>query len=135
MKIIKLALVVFTMAFVATSCKKDEGKLPSIQFNTSADFVSSDITLPEGDTAVIQIIADKTEDKDVLKKFDISLSENGGVNQSIYNVDLNSDQEDHFEYTYRAVAGAGSGHTRKYTFTISNRDGLVNQQSITITTQ
>ena len=40
-----------------------------------------------------------------------------------------------FSYDYSTHIGSTSGETDKYTFTIVNRDGLVNEVSVTLTVQ
>lgn len=121
---------------VFTACDKeddDEGKLPEIKFKTGANLTSADVTKNAGDTVWIAIEAEKTEDKDVLKKFDISENLNGAGSNSVYNIDLSGSDADHYEYTYAALPGATSGDEKKVTFTVTNRDGLVNQVSLKIT--
>lgn len=117
-----------------SSCEKDEGKLPDIEFKTGAGYTSTDVTVSQGDTVSVGIIAEKTEDKDVLKTFNISRSYDGGTDASVYNYSLTTAEEDQFTYDYDIVTRSQAG-TEEYTFTITNRDGLVNQVSLTITVQ
>lgn len=133
MKSIKFLAVfaLFITAISLSSCEKDEGKLPDISFKTGAGYTSSDVTAAPGDTLLIGINAAKTEDKDVLKTFNITQSLNGATGTTVYNKNLTSAEEDNFSYDYTVVAGATG--TEKYTFTITNRDGLINQVSLTVT--
>ncbi|UKN00623.1 hypothetical protein K6119_12880 [Paracrocinitomix mangrovi] len=117
------------------SCEKDEGELPEIMFKTGGTYTSADATLPGGTAVTIGIEAEKTEGKDVLKKFDISESVDGGANTSIYNVDLDASQEDMYDYDFNTTMDTVSGQTNKYTFTVTNRDGLTNQVALTLTVQ
>lgn len=135
MKSIKFLAVfaLFITAVSLSSCEKDEGKLPDISFKTGAAYTASDVTAASGDTLLIGINAAKTEDKDVLKTFNITQSLNGGTGTSVFNKTLTSAEEDNFSYDYTVVTGAAG--TEEYTFTITNRDGLINQVSLTVTVQ
>lgn len=121
-----------TLAFAA--CEKDEGKLPAIEFKTGGSYVSADMNVAKGATVTVGIHAEKTENKDVLKTFNVSVSLDGGGNTSIQNTALSGSDGDHYEtdvpLTVRNQAG-----TEKYTFTVTNRDGLTNQVSLTLTVQ
>ncbi|MEZ4922617.1 MAG: hypothetical protein R2780_05535 [Crocinitomicaceae bacterium] len=129
-----LAVASLTLSAL-TSCEKDEGKLPEIEFKTGTGYTYADATIAGGTTVKIGIEAKKEENKDVLKKFDISESVNGGTLTSIYNVDVPQAQEDEYEYDFTTTLDTTSGDTHKYTFTITNRDGLTNQVSLTLTIQ
>lgn len=123
-----------------TSCKKekeehDEGKLPAIAFKTGGNYITKDTTIAGGTNILIGIDAHKTEDRDVLKKFDISKAVNGGTSSSIYNKDLTGAEEDNYSYDYSATLDTTSGQENKYTFSVTNRDGLTNKVSLTITVQ
>ena len=135
MKTILKSITLSVLVVFAVSCKKDEGTLPDIKLKTGTGYISEDATLPAGTSVKIGIEADKTEDKDVLKKFDISESVNGADATSIFNMDLDASEEDHFEYDYTTTVDTISGQTNKYIFTITNRDGLVNHAFLTLTVQ
>jgi len=117
------------------SCEKDEGKLPNISFKTGSGYVSADAVLPGGGDITIGIDASKSEDKDVLKKFNISKSVDGAAASTVYSQDLTGSDGDNFSYDYTTTLGTASGQTEEYTFTVTNRDGLVNQVSLTVTIQ
>jgi hypothetical protein len=116
------------------SCEKDEGLLPDISFKTGGNYTSSDATLAGGSALLMGISASKTEDKDVLKEFNISKSIDGGENISVFAKSLSGSEGDTFEYDYSTTVDDVSGQTATYTFTVTNRDGLVNQVFLTITT-
>lgn len=124
--------VLFLMIGLA-SCEFDEGILPDIEFKTSSGYLYSDTTLEAGSSFLAGIRAEKTENRDVLKKFNISTSTNGGTTSSIFNKDLNDSEEDYFTYDYNGIVDADSGDVVLYIFTVSNRDGLVNQVDFEIT--
>lgn len=125
------------LAFMAilVSCEKDEGKLPNISFKTGGIYTSSDATLAGGSTFTVGINASKSEEEDVLKKFNISLSIDGAAATTVYNEDLTGTSEDVYEIDFNATLGNTPGEKNKLTFTITNRDGLTNQVSLTVTVQ
>ncbi|MCB0667446.1 MAG: hypothetical protein KDC80_16575 [Saprospiraceae bacterium] len=117
------------------SCEKDEGILPDIHFKTGGNYISSDMTLPGGSSVLIGIEAAKTEDKDVLKKFNISKSIDGATPVTIYDQDLSGSEGDNYSYDFNTTIDTVSSQMEKYTFTVTNRDGLVNQVSLTLTVE
>lgn len=125
-----LALSFFTLF----SCEKDEGKLPAIAFKTTAGYVSADKTVAKGESVLVGIDASKTEDKDVLKTFNVSVSFDGGASTSLLTQALSGSEGDHFETDFPITARNQAG-TEKYTFTVTNRDGLTNSVTLTLTVQ
>jgi hypothetical protein len=129
-------LFVLTIAlFTFNSCEKDAGKLPTIAFKTGSTYISTDVTKPTGSTILIGIDAAKAEDRDYLKKIDISKSINGAASVSVFNKDLAKSERDNYSYDFSTTLDATAGQTCKYTFTITNRDGLTNQIFSTVTAQ
>jgi hypothetical protein len=120
---------------VAISCDKDEGKLPNIAFKTGGSYISSDVTLPKGSTILIGIDASKSEKEDVLKKFNLSKSVNGAAAVTLQDKSLSGSEGDNFSYDHTEKLDTIHGQTNKYTFTVTNRDGLVNQLALTVTIQ
>lgn len=132
-----VALAITSVSTVFTSCKKDEMKPPTIGFKTGAGYTSADASIAAGTAIMIGIDAAKsageTEDMDVLNHFNISLSVNGATATSVYDADMTTAEEDDYSYDYNTTAGATVGDTNKYTFTITNRDGVTAQVSLTVT--
>ncbi len=120
--------------FILGSCDKDAGLLPKIAFKTASGYVSSDITLAKGAALKIGIDASKSEDKDVLKKFNISKSVNGAAATTVFTKDLSRTEGDNYTYDYSEIL-ENAAQTNKYTFTVTNRDGLVGQVTLTVTIQ
>jgi VCBS repeat-containing protein len=135
MKNILLSIMLLSVIALISSCEKDEGKLPNISFKTGGSYISTDATLAGGSVITIGINSSKAEDKDVLKKFNISQSVNGAAATSAFSKDLSGSEGDNYSYDYTATLGTTSGQTTKYTFTVTNRDGLTNQVSLTVTVQ
>ena len=133
-KRIKLYVLIVSV-FSIFACEKDAGKLPSISFKTGGSYISSDVTLDKGSSLVIGVNASKSEKRDVLKKLNISRSVNGASSISLFDKALNSSEEDNLSYDYSGVLDTIAGQVSKYIFTVTNRDGLVNQVSLTVTTK
>ncbi|MEO6758859.1 MAG: hypothetical protein ABIO24_05350 [Saprospiraceae bacterium] len=129
-------LPALTLALLTTlaSCEKDEGKLPNIDFKTGATYTSSDITVAKNEPVLIGIQASKAEDKDVLKSLNESVSFDGAAATSLESTTLSGTDGDNFSKDYLIVTRNQAG-TEKYTFTVTNRDGLTNSVSVTLTVQ
>ncbi len=133
MKNILKSIVLFLATVLIISCKKDEGKLPNIAFKTGGSYTNADVTLVGKSAVTIGIDASKAEKKDVLKKFNISKSVNGAANVTVLDKDLSGADADAYAYDYTTTLDTTRGQTNKYTFTVTNRDGLTNQVAVTVT--
>ncbi len=132
-KLISTALmiaVLVTALINLSSCEKDAGKLPNIAFKTTAGYTHADATVASGTPVLAGITASKAESADVLKTFNVSKSIDGAAAVSVTNTTLTNG--DSYDVDYPIVAGA-AGHTEKWSFTVTNRDGLTNTVSFTLT--
>lgn len=134
MKKFSLFLSIALTISMLSSCEKDEGKLPNIAFKTGAGYTSADMTVAKGATVLVGISASKAEDKDVLKTFNESVAFDGGTNTSVLNESLSGSQGDNYEKDVTITTRNQDG-TEKYTFTVTNRDGLTNSVTLTLTVQ
>ncbi|HJW27840.1 MAG TPA: hypothetical protein VJ508_01185, partial [Saprospiraceae bacterium] len=105
-----------------------------IEFRTEAGLISADATVAAGSTVTIGIHAEKAEAQDVLKKFNISLSKNGGTAITVYDEDVTGADQDAFDFDFTPTLATLAGDNYKFTFTVTNRDGLTNNVSLTLTT-
>lgn len=133
MKHIIKSVCILSIIVLIAACEKDEGKLPDISFKEGTGYLSENASLPIGSTVVMGINASKSEDKDVLKTFNISRSTNGAAASTVFTKSLDGSEEDTFDYDYTTVLDTLVGQIDTYTFTVTNRDGLVNQVALTIT--
>jgi len=133
MKHVFYLLAFSLLALTFNSCDDDEGKKPDIEFKTGAGYTSSDATIAGGSIVTVGIHAEKTEDEDVLKHFNVSLSINGLPDTTVYDEDILQADEDVYDYDFHYPVPVGPGVTYKLTFTVTNRDGLTNQVALTIT--
>lgn len=127
-------IAVFTLTVFISSCEKDEGKLPNISFKTTAGYTSADATVGQGDTLLIGINASKSEDKDVLKTFNASVKFDSAADSTFFNYTIPQAEEDSYTKDITIITRNQAG-TEKYSFTVVNRDGLVNTVSLTLTVQ
>lgn len=135
MKHIIHILALLSLLFIVSACEKDEGKLPNISLKTGGSYISSDQTKAGGSAITIGINASKAEDKDVLKKFNLSKSVNGGTASTVFEKDLSGSEADNYSYDFNGTLDTIHGQANKYTFTVTNRDGLINQAAVTVTVQ
>lgn len=131
-KIFTIAACLLSLSFIS-SCEKDEGKLPNISFKVGPGYTSGNGSIAKNTAFVIGIDASKAEDKDVLKTCDISLSADGGVENSVFSENLSGSSNENtyskdVTFTTRNQTG-----TEKYTCTVINRDGLKNSVALTLT--
>lgn len=133
-KIIKYLMVFSLLSIVFVACEKEnEEEELDIAFKTGSEYTSADVTLASGSTGKIGIEAETEKKKDPIIKFNISESINGGSSSTVYSQDL-EDTEFEYDYAYM-LEDTVSGNTHKYTFTVTNRDGINKQKSLTITVQ
>lgn len=115
-----------------SSCEKDKMVPPTIDFLTGAGYTSADAHIALNTNFKIGVDAKRTEDKDDLKTFVVTRSYDGGTASTIDEVTLTSAQAGEFTKDYVLITRNIAG-IEKYTFTVTNRDGLITTKSITIT--
>jgi len=119
---------------ISFSCHKDEDAMipPTIDFTTGSGYTSADSHLAADADFKIGVTAKRTEDKDDLKTFVVTLSYDGGAETTIDNVTIPAVQAGEFTKDYDLTTRHAAG-TEKYTFTVTNRDGLITTKAIIIT--
>jgi hypothetical protein len=127
-------LFLFFAIIICSSCEKDKRILPAISFKSGTGYTSSDATIARNTGFLVGINAAKTEDKDVLKTFNASVAYDGGTSTTIYSEVLTAAQGDNYTHDLSLTTRNQSG-VEKYTFTVTNRDGLVNTITLNITVQ
>ena len=134
--ILAVFVALFALATTISSCEKDEGKKPNISFKVASGYTSGDVSIASTDSVLIGIVASKSEGEDVLKTLNISASVNGGTATTVANgqITIPTAMEDNFAGEYTFHPAATTGNTIKYTFTVTNRDGITNAVSLTVTT-
>lgn len=124
-----LALIAL-ISIAVISCKKDEHVQPDVSFKTGTGYTSSNATVNQGDTLLVGIIGDKTEDE--LKTLNVSVAYDGGSTNTQDNFNLTGSEEEHFEKDYEIITRSQVG-TELWVFTVTDRDGNVRSVELTIT--
>ena len=133
MKKTKLLLTISIVSMILfTACEKDKMIPPTIDFKTGAGYTSGDAHIALNTAFKIGVDAKRTEDKDDLKTFTVTVSFDGAAATTIDNVTITSAQAGEFTKDYNLTTRNVAG-TEKYTFTVTNRDGLITTKAITIT--
>jgi hypothetical protein len=135
MKIIFFFISLCITTLFISSCEKDAGKLPLISFKTASGYTAADASISKGASVKMGVDCEKAEGFDVLKKFNISKSVNGATAVSVYDQDISYADRDKFSYDYSITMDTIVGQKTTYTYTITNRDGLINQVTCTLTTK
>lgn len=111
------------------------GTKPHIQFKNGIDYLSTDAIFNKDTTLKIGVFAEKAEEEDVLKSFTFTKSING-IDSTIISIKLSGNDANNYTYDYPfklgEFVGSKSGDVEKYTATVVNRDGLVNQVSLSV---
>jgi hypothetical protein len=115
-----------------SSCKKDAHVPPKMSFKTTTGYTSADATAAKTAAITVGITADKTEDD--LSTYNVSVSYDGGASSTKFNGNIDNSSNTHFEKDFSFATRDQAG-SEKWTFTITDRDGNITTQSITITVQ
>jgi hypothetical protein len=129
--IIRTLILFLAIGLVFTSCKKNEEENPQDEMNINLKddpgYTYTSETLPAGTAVLIGVEAETEKAQDPIIKFNITEAINGGEGSTVYSEDLDSTD---FEYDYHYTLDSISGTVHKFTFTITNRDGINKQTSI-----
>ena len=127
-----ILFLVLTFGMISFSCQKDEMIPPTIDFTTAAGYTSADSHIALDTDFKIGVTAKRTEDNDDLKTFVVTVSYDGGAEATIDNVAIPAAQDGEFTKDYTLTTRNTAG-TEKYSFTVTNRDGLITTRAIIIT--
>lgn len=105
---------------------------PTLDFISGAGYTTTDAHVALNTAFKIGVDAKRTEKDDDLKTFIVTRSYDGGTEVTIDNVVIVAAQAAEFTKDYNLTTRNQAG-TEKYTFTVTNRDGLITTKSITIT--
>ncbi|MEP7196369.1 MAG: hypothetical protein ABI851_07590 [Saprospiraceae bacterium] len=124
-----LAIIIITQS----SC--DKGLLPEIKFKVAAGYTSADMIVAKGTTIKVGIDAKKSEDKDVLKTFNISYKYDLATSSTSFKTEtLTGAQGDNYSTDVDIPIRNQEG-TEVWLFTVTNRDGLIGTIQLTLTVQ
>jgi len=124
--------LILLMAISFLSCKKDKMIPPTIDFKTGTGYISTDSHVALNTDFMIGVDAKRTEAEDDLKTFVVTRSYDGGTDSTLESLTLSQAEAGEFQKDYGFTTRNTAG-TEKYSFTVTNRDGLITTESITIT--
>jgi hypothetical protein len=107
---------------------------PKLEFKSDPGYTSADATVAPNTAVLVGIEAAQSEEEDFLKTFSVSHSFDGGAEISDSTITLDESEHEDFEDDIHIITRNQAG-TEKYIFTITNRDGIINSKSITLTVQ
>jgi hypothetical protein len=127
-------IAVFSTLFIFSSCRKtiELGKQPIISFVEGADLLSTDGTLTPNKKYFVRTKLEQSEDLSPNTSFEISRTYNQGLDTSVFYVTLKDADQNLYEYTHNFTTLKNAG-TEKFTFTVKNDKGIVNQKILTFT--
>jgi len=130
---INILVLISLISIVFVSCEKDEADEMDIHFKSGGTYISSSSSIAEGTAVMIGIEAETDKEKDPIIRFNISESINNGDANTVYTESM---EKTSFEYDYNFTLNDSiQGNTHRYLFTITNRDGLTAQKSLTLTVE
>jgi len=119
------------------SCEKETDKMipPVLEFKTGPGYTSNDTTVGINTQVRVGIHAEKTEGEDYLNTFTVSHSFDGAL-PPVTGTSFVIDESGHdvFEEDVTITTRPETG-SEAYSFTITNRDGLVVTKTLTLTVQ
>ena len=133
--IFKTIILIGVVSVLFTACKKEEedpANEMKINFKTGTGYTFADATLAGGTAILVGIDAETEKAQDPIIKFNISESVNGGASSTVYSEDVETTA---YEYDYNFTLDTVKGNVHKYTFTVTNRDGINAQKDLTFTVE
>jgi hypothetical protein len=127
-----ILFLLLPFGMISFSCHKDEMIPPTIDFTTGAGYTFADSHIVPNTDFKIGVTAKRTEDKDDLKTFVVTRAYDGGAEETIDNVAIPSAEAGEFTKDYDLTTRNSAGR-EKYTFMVTNRDGLITSRAILIT--
>ncbi|MGC4056547.1 MAG: hypothetical protein QM743_00275 [Chitinophagaceae bacterium] len=108
------------------------GNKPNLEFVSGTDLISTDSTLVMDKKYQIEIHATNAENQTPNTYFEITRTYSGGGDTTVYYEDLVGDKQTDYYYTH-AFTTLKRGGTERYTFTVKNNYGIVNQKVLVMT--
>lgn len=133
----KISLLSLLLSVALFGCKKKEVDAhipPNVVWNTAAGFTATEaITVQQGDTLQVGIIATKTEDD--LKSFNVSYAYDGAsTTTSFFNYLLSDTEYNSYSKNLEIVMRNQAG-SEKWIFSIVDRDGNITQKVLVCTVE
>jgi hypothetical protein len=117
-----------------SSCRKTItlGNKPVLEFVSGTDYITTDSTLIQDKKYMFKIKANRAEDLSNNTTFEIVRTYSGSSDTTVFYADLKGDEQTSYNYvhTFTTLKKAG---TERYTFTVKNIYGIVNQKILVMT--
>ncbi len=110
--------------------------LPDLTFKTDTGYVFEDMTVGQGDTIKVGIIASAAKKNQILKTLKVSKMYDNDTQSlnTFLNETLTSAQASEYTKDIEIIARSQAG-TESYTFSVLDEEGLENSVSLTLTVQ
>lgn len=117
-----------------SACTKttEVGLKPHLQLKAEPGFLYSDTTIARNTACDIVAEASRSEDASLLSSFEVVRTYNDSRDTSVYYEELKGDRQQSFSYRHHFDTRKVVGKER-YTFTVKNIYGVVNQQILVVT--
>lgn len=117
-----------------SSCRKtiEVGNKPGLEFVSGTDYITTDSTLLQDKRYMITVKADRAEDLTPNSYFEIVRTYANGMDTTVYEEFLTGEEQTSFQYTHIFTTLKKTG-TERYTFTVKNNYGIVNQKILVMT--
>lgn len=122
------------LIFGFSSCVKTItlGNKPLLQFVSGTDYITSDATLIQDKKYMIKINAANAEDQSPNTTFEVVRTYSGTSDTTVYYQNLTGEEQFNFNYVHTFTTLKKTG-TERYTFTVKNTHGIVNQKILVMT--
>lgn len=128
------ALLAFICVVGFSSCRKiiEVGNKPVLEFEEGVDYITKDSTLLQDTKYMIKAVAGKAEDQTPNTTFEVVRTYSGSADTTVYYKELKGEEQNSFSYvhTFTTLKKAG---TERFTFTVRNSYGIVNQKILIMT--
>ena len=131
--LISVLMAILVISGISACTKTTEvGLKPILELKEAPGYINTDTTLYPDITYHILASGTRSEDKSLLSVFEVVRTNSGGADTSVYYEDLKGDRQVSFTYDYRFNTLKTKG-TERFTFTVKNIYGIVNQKILVVT--
>lgn len=128
------AITAFLLVFGISSCRKTitVGNKPIIEMVAGTDYITGDSTLVQDKRYMFKVNAKNAEDQSLNTSFELVRTYSGSADTTVHYQDLKDGDQKDFNYihTFTTLKRAG---TERFTITVKNQHGIVNQKILIFT--
>jgi hypothetical protein len=131
--LVTVLMAILVISGISACTKTTEvGLKPILELKQSPEYIYSDTTLFQDITYHFLVQGSRSEDQSLLSTFEISRTYNDGLDTTVYYEELKGDRQVSFAYDHRFNTLKKAG-TERFTFTLKNIYGIVNQKIVVVT--